>query len=48
MPRRFLTVPHQPQRLESDCLAACAWMVLAAAGVPADYDVLLAALNKSC
>lgn len=45
MPRRFLTVPHQPQRLESDCLAACAWMVLAAAGAAADYDMLLAALN---
>lgn len=45
MPRRFLTVPHQPQRLESDCLAACAWMVLAAANVPTDYDALLAALN---
>lgn len=45
MPRRFLTVPHQPQRLESDCLAACAWMVLAAANVPANYEVLLAALN---
>ncbi len=45
MPRRFLTVPHQSQRLESDCLAACAWMVLAAAGTPTDYDALLAALN---
>lgn len=45
MPRRFLTVPHQPQRLESDCLAACAWMVLAAAGVSADYNALLTVLN---
>lgn len=23
MPSRFLPIPHQPQRLESDCLAAC-------------------------
>lgn len=45
MPRRFLTVPHQPQRLESDCLAACAFMALAAIGVTADYDALLAVLD---
>lgn len=45
MPRRFLPVPHHPQRLESDCLAACASMVLTAAGVPANYEALLTALN---
>lgn len=46
MPRHFLTVPHIPQRRESDCLAACAAMLsLAAIGLQPDYDDLLSILD---
>lgn len=46
MPKRFLTVPHYPQQLESDCLAACAGMALAMLGIQIGYDSLLAVLDS--
>lgn len=45
MPRRLLPLPHQTQRFESDCLAACAAMALAAIDVQTKYDLLLSLLN---
>ncbi len=45
MPKQLLTVPHRPQQEESDCLAACAAMTLAALGQQPDYDALLSVLD---
>lgn len=45
MPKVLLSVPHQPQQSDGDCLAACAAMVLAYLGREIDYPRLLQLLN---
>ena len=40
MPTRYLRIPHIRQKANSDCLVACAMMMLAAVGVSADYGRL--------
>jgi ABC-type bacteriocin/lantibiotic exporter with double-glycine peptidase domain len=45
MPGILLEVPHQKQRHPSDCLAACAAMVLAYLKRPMPYDRLLRILE---
>jgi ABC-type bacteriocin/lantibiotic exporter with double-glycine peptidase domain len=41
----LLSVPHQPQQHDGDCLAACAAMVLAYLGQMVDYSQLLRLLK---
>lgn len=45
MPPRLLPIPHLPQRYDTDCPAACAAMVLSAAGYAVAYDRLMATLQ---
>ena len=45
MPKLLLSVPHQPQQNDGDCLAACAAMILAHLGQKIDYSQLLQLLN---
>lgn len=45
MPRRFLAIPHRRQQRESDCLAACAAMMLGAIGIDVPYQRLLSTLE---
>ena len=45
MPTPWLSVSHQKQRHRSDCLAACAAMVLAYLGQPVRYSQLLSLLD---
>ena len=45
MPNILLPIPHQLQRSEGDCLAACAAMALAYWDVASDYDHLLRLLE---
>ena len=45
MPKRLLPVPHHKQRSSSDCLAACAAMLLDFAGRPIAYHRLLKLLD---
>ena len=40
MPKVLLSVPHQSQQSDGDCLAACAAMVLAHLGHAIDYPQL--------
>lgn len=47
MPPRLLSVPHIPQRGESDCLAACAGMLLAASGLTVPHDRLVRLLRTA-
>lgn len=47
MPERFLKIPHIHQRYETDCLVACAAMVLDAAGFRADYHQLMRLLGTT-
>ncbi len=44
-PKVLLEVPHQPQRHDGDCLAACAAMLLAYLKRPLDYAQLLKLLR---
>lgn len=45
MPKVLLTVPHQLQQSDGDCLAACAAMVLTYLGQQIDYPKLLRLLK---
>lgn len=45
MPATLLTVPHIQQRDNSDCLAACAAMILAFVGIQVPYPRLVRILN---
>ena len=45
MPSTLLTIPHQPQLSDGDCLAACAAMVLEHLGISVGYDRLLRLLD---
>lgn len=45
MPKVLLSVPHQLQQSDGDCLAACAAMTLAYLGRAIDYGQLLRLLN---
>jgi ABC-type bacteriocin/lantibiotic exporter with double-glycine peptidase domain len=45
VPNILLPIPHQLQRSEGDCLAACAAMALAYWDVASDYDHLLRLLE---
>lgn len=45
MPRLSLAVPHRKQQQASDCLAACAAMVLDYLRSPMDYAKLLTSLS---
>lgn len=45
MPKVLLSVPHQRQQNDGDCLAACAAMVLTHLGRAIDYDQLLHLLD---
>ncbi|MFQ5420269.1 MAG: peptidase C39 family protein [Anaerolineae bacterium] len=45
MPTILLPVPHQRQRQEADCLAACAAMAFAYLGLSVPYDQLLKLLK---
>jgi len=45
MPALWLPVPHHKQNHPSDCLAACAAMLLDYAGRPVPYDRLLQLLD---
>ena len=45
MPNILLPIPHQRQRQEADCLAACAAMVLAHLKIRVDYKQLLKLLK---
>lgn len=45
MPKVLLSVPHQPQQSDGDCLAACAAMVLAFLRRTVDYTRLLRLLR---
>ena len=45
MPKVLLSVPHQHQQSDGDCLAACAAMVLAHLGHVIDYPQLLRLLK---
>ena len=45
MPNILLPIPHQRQRTEADCLAACAAMALTHLGISIAYDQLLNAEN---
>ena len=45
MPKVSLSVPHQLQQSDADCLAACAAMVLAYLGREIDYALLLELLG---
>jgi len=45
VPKRLLPVPHHKQRSSSDCLAACAAMLLDFAGRPIAYHRLLKLLD---
>jgi ABC-type bacteriocin/lantibiotic exporter with double-glycine peptidase domain len=47
MPERFLRIPHIQQKARSDCLAACAAMLLEAAGFRIDYNHLVRLLGTS-
>jgi hypothetical protein len=47
MPERFLRIPHIPQKADADCLAACAAMMIEAAGFRANYGNLLRLLGTS-
>lgn len=47
MPERFLEVSHIRQKSESDCLAACAAMLLAYVGFRIEYQRLLRLLEIS-
>ena len=45
MPRHLLTVPHRKQEKDSDCLAACAAMVLDSIDIHVPYQNLLTLLD---
>jgi ABC-type bacteriocin/lantibiotic exporter with double-glycine peptidase domain len=45
VPKVLLSVPHQLQQNDGDCLAACAAMILAHLGRKIDYPQLLQLLN---
>ena len=45
MPKVLLSVPHQRQRGDGDCLAACAAMVLIYLGQAVEYPLILRLLN---
>ena len=45
MPKHLLKVPHHKQQKESDCLAACAAMLLTAQDIHLPYPQLLAVLD---
>jgi ABC-type bacteriocin/lantibiotic exporter with double-glycine peptidase domain len=45
VPKVLLSVPHQPQQSDGDCLAACAAMVLTHLGQKIDYPQLLQLLE---
>ncbi|MCP4426532.1 MAG: hypothetical protein GY803_18725, partial [Chloroflexi bacterium] len=45
MPKLLLTVPHQKQQSDGDCLAACAAMALVYLNHPVDYPDLLQLLK---
>ena len=45
MPKHLLKVPHHKQQKESDCLAACAAMLLTAQNIHLPYSQLLAVLD---
>ncbi|GEM_PF-3681281 len=45
MPKIWLTVPHQKQHRQADCLAACAAMVLAYWKCSIAYEQLLSLLD---
>ena len=45
MPKVLLSVPHQHQQSDGDCLAACATMILAHLGHAIDYPQLLRLLK---
>ncbi len=45
MPKVLLSIPHQPQQGDGDCLAACAAMALAHLGREIDYPRLLQLLK---
>ncbi len=45
VPKVLLSVPHQPQQGDGDCLAACAAMVLAYLGREISYSRLLRLLK---
>lgn len=45
MPKRLLRLPHLEQHSASDCLAACAAMMLGAIDVKVSYQALLEILN---
>lgn len=45
MPNILLPIPHQPQRQQADCLAACAAVALAHLGIEIDYHYLLKLLK---
>jgi hypothetical protein len=47
MPERFLKIPHIRQKSDTDCLVACAAMMLEAAGFHANYNQLLRLLGTS-
>lgn len=45
MPNILLPIPHERQRQDADCLAACAAMVLTYLGQPIEYERLLKLLK---
>jgi ABC-type bacteriocin/lantibiotic exporter with double-glycine peptidase domain len=45
VPNILLPIPHERQRQDADCLAACAAMVLTYLGQPVKYDQLLKLLK---
>lgn len=45
MPKKLLPLPNYRQQGESDCLAACAYMMLAALDIKAPYQELLKVLD---
>jgi hypothetical protein len=47
VPKVLLSVPHQSQQSDGDCLAACAAMVLAHLGHAIDYPQLLKAHSEA-
>ncbi|MEZ4518590.1 MAG: C39 family peptidase [Chloroflexota bacterium] len=45
VPKVLLPTPHKTQASDSDCLAACAAMILEYLGIPVEYPQLLQTLN---
>ena len=45
MPKQLLPIPHYKQQAESDCLAACAAMMLGAINIQVPYERLLSILD---